>query len=1741
MSSKISYVSPGVIDVADETGAKTRMQFTSTGQVASITDPLNRVTQFAYDANDYLKQITAPGNTLYKFSYDAQGRLLSQTDPLSRAVSFTYAGSSDSPLSVTDQLGNKMNYSYDGSGQLTGITYANSKSELFTYSASGQLIKAVERSGDTFLYSYDANGRLSRKTFDDSTYEQYSYDGKGNLATVRDVGSKNTQMVYDAQNRLTKITYPNGRFLQYAYDAAGRRTQMVDHAGFTTNYSYDAAGRLAKLTNGAGATVISYVYDAAGRLSKETNGNGTYTTYGYDAAGQLTGIVNRKADNTINSLFQYTYDSLGRQTKAVTSDGTWTYTYDGIGQLSRAQFASTNASIVNQDLQYTYDAAGNRTRAVVNGVTTNYAANNLNQYTTVGGATHTYDADGNLIQVVNGTNITSYTYNDENRLIGVTSPTGSWTYEYDAFGNRTASIQNGVRTEYLVDPFGLGDVVGEYSGGTASNYVHGLGLVGRFNGGNAAYYDSDAIGSTVGLTNAAGNYVNRYVYRPYGENLVTTEGVANPFEYVGQWGVMDEASGLDYMRARFYNSKSGQFAAVDPLGLAAGDTNFYRYALNDPLGFIDPDGENPYFLIGLGLGIGLGIGLAVGLALHKGPLIQNNGTIDINSNNGSNNASNNASNNGNGSGNNNLSGNGNNNFPKPPKPKPKPIGSSKDKPRTGNPSIDDAAGSAGRRVFDPLVLDLDGDGIELVSLEQSTALFDLNADGFREQTGWVKADDGMLALDANGDGKINNINELFGDALTDGFDELATLDSNKDKVINASDAKFSSLRIWQDLDQDGITDNGELKTLAQLGIRSISLNTTETSVNNEGNLIRTTSKYTRTDNTQRDVVALWFAADQLNTTYDQPYQLKTETLFLPTTRGYGQLPDLYIAASLDSQLLGLIRDFAGLTVQTLDQSPAKIEQILFRWAKVDGVNPTSRGEYFDARKLGFLEKFLQQNLDINFRSVQQALFVQQAWDIIVEAVSARLLVQGAMRDLFPNATYSINSDSITIGDDLSTTLNRLSTNIPTGAENTTRYWNYAILILDDQSDRFNLTQVDYDTQIKTALGSSGLSAYLDALRNPVYGSAGNDLLSVSGGLASFLDGGAGNDTLAGTAQNDIINGGAGNDIIISEGGIDLIDGGTGTDSIGIVADYSTATSALSINDISPPPLTLPNGTQIKNVETQWFTRLNTGSGNDTITFAARQDNTIYAGVGNDTINPGLGTSDRVDGGVGNDLLRLDYSKGDTGTRLYFYIDTYGNSNTAVGYRNTSGGSTLDDVRASNIERFNITGTSKDDDITTWTGNDTVNSGAGNDTVNSGAGNDTVNSGAGNDTVNSGEGNDTVNSGDGDDGVTSGGGVDTLDGGAGFDYLNLNLGSQIVSLNISNLSNISIAGVVTATNFERFDITAGSGNDTVTQSGIVNGAVVRSDDTISTGSGNDTINAGLGSYDRVFGDDGNDLLIVDYSKGDTGTGMTFVGYDGPSGNYARRLISETNSDSLDYIAFYEIERFNVTGTSKDDDIVTLNGNDIINAGAGNDTIRAGGGNDTVNAGDGDDSVASEGSTGTFDGGAGFDYLSLNLGSQTANLNISNLSNISIAGVVTATNFERFDITTGSGNDTVTQAGVVNGAVVRSDDTISTGSGNDTINAGLGAYDRVFGDDGNDLLIVDYSKGDTGTGMTFIGYNDNFTDGYARRSISETNSNSLDYIVFYGIERFNITGTSKNDTISSWNGTDIINAGAGNDIN
>jgi len=124
---------------------------------------------------------------------------------------------------------------------------------------------------------------------------------------------------------------------------------------------------------------------------------------------------------------------------------------------------------------------------------------------------------------------------------------------------------------------------------------------------------------------------------------------------------------------------------------------------------------------------------------------------------------------------------------------------------------------------DPLVLDTDKDGfISTIALKDSNTYFDITGDGIKEKVSWIGANDGILAYDKNGNGKIDGIDEVFGNLTTSGFDELKQLiDSNHDGKIDRRDELFNRLRIWHDNNGDGISQKEELVSLKDEGIKSI--------------------------------------------------------------------------------------------------------------------------------------------------------------------------------------------------------------------------------------------------------------------------------------------------------------------------------------------------------------------------------------------------------------------------------------------------------------------------------------------------------------------------------------------------------------------------------------------------------------------------------------------------------------------------------------------------------------------------------------------------------------------------------------------------------------------------------------------------------------------------------------------------------------------------------------------------------
>jgi hypothetical protein len=162
-------------------------------------------------------------------------------------------------------------------------------------------------------------------------------------------------------------------------------------------------------------------------------------------------------------------------------------------------------------------------------------------------------------------------------------------------------------------------------------------------------------------------------------------------------------------------------------------------------------------------------------------------------------------------------------------------------------------------VASPIALDLNGDGVRTVRLANAgNAKFDLLNTGTSVRSGWLDANDAFLTRDLNGNGRIDDRSELFGGAFGEGFSLLSSLDSNQDGRIDRADEAFASLSLWQDKDSNKQTDEGELTSLMQSGIASISLAYSLNAQWQEGNLLLEQSEAMRTDGSRLEVRDAYF-------------------------------------------------------------------------------------------------------------------------------------------------------------------------------------------------------------------------------------------------------------------------------------------------------------------------------------------------------------------------------------------------------------------------------------------------------------------------------------------------------------------------------------------------------------------------------------------------------------------------------------------------------------------------------------------------------------------------------------------------------------------------------------------------------------------------------------------------------------------------------------------------------------------
>ncbi len=488
----------------------------------------------------------------------------------------------------------------------------------------------------------------------------------------------------------------------------------------------------------------------------------------------------------------------------------------------------------------------------------------------------------------------------------------------------------------------------------------------------------------------------------------------------------------------------------------------------------------------------------------------------------------------------------------------------------------------------------------------------------------------------------------------------------------------------------------------------------------------------------------------------------------------------------------------------------------------------------------------------------------------------------------------------------------------------------------------------------------------------------NSATTISGIERLDYEGGSNQDVVTANAGvfDDVIDTNDGNDIISTGRGVDVVDGGAGNDRL--VMDWSALTGPE--DDITASYVSngwnrfaaADTGDRVDYYGIEQFD-LTGGAGDDHLIGGTAAD-TLIGNAGNDTLNAGTGLG-VVDGGAGNDLWIVDTTN-----------RAFGLSFDAMASQSSAQGTNMG-LNITNIEQVNINSSGRPDAISTagFAFDDVINTNNGFDTINSGLGVDTVNGGNGLDwlivdysassnavtTVYTGSGWNAYSDGMGNVvnyyamdrfDIAGGSGFDTLIGGNSFDVLRGNDGDDILNggagrdeiyggagddtwiadfsaatANIGFAPNQFGSGSVFGAgslirNVENFEISTGAGNDQI------NLGQLAGDDVLATGAGSDLANMGQGQFESAnmgasAGDD--DVLIFDASMATSSVRQAYTGSGWAT------FAATDGSYRMDY---YDVERFDATGSQH---------NDRLNGDAGNDTLNGAEGSDILNGGLGDD--------------------------------------------------------------------------------------------------------------------------------------------------------------------------------------------
>lgn len=585
------------IGIIDQRGNVTRFLLNPIGHLLAVTNALEQTTFFRRDANGNPTNVTDAAGFVTANWYDPLDRLVATVDPNGNTnrTSYDILGRVSA---TTNELAQVTRFFYDSLNRLTNMVDAAGGTVFFTYDQTGNRLHTTDPNGHTWTNRLDPLGRLIEQITSSGQRTLLSYDAVGNVTNRVTANGHAIGYRYDALNRLTNVVYPDSSTVAFTYDEAGNRTSMVDSVG-TTLWSFDLLNRPLSVTDPYGQTV-SYRFDATGNRTVLRYPDGKEVLYGYDALNRMESLT-----NWLGGVVRYLRNPRGLVTHTFNANGTTVdMGYDATGRITGITNWSAAATILASEIVQ-LDALGNQTNLaglkplvpILQSTNVAYTYDRDNRLTSVNGKTATHDGNGNLT----GLGSDSYRYDFENRLLSyAVDGVFGGQYRYDGVGNRLQHSTNGVIRRFVLDRAGsLTQTLTETDEARKpiAFYVYGLGLAQRITpDGQTDTYHFDLRGSTVLLTAASGEPVAAYAYDVFGVLSDSDEDRAQPFRYLGSYGIMDDGNGLYHARARYFSPHWGRFVSQDPVwgnDQSSQSWNRYSYALNNPLRMQDTTGRSP--------------------------------------------------------------------------------------------------------------------------------------------------------------------------------------------------------------------------------------------------------------------------------------------------------------------------------------------------------------------------------------------------------------------------------------------------------------------------------------------------------------------------------------------------------------------------------------------------------------------------------------------------------------------------------------------------------------------------------------------------------------------------------------------------------------------------------------------------------------------------------------------------------------------------------------------------------------------------------------------------------------------------------------------------------------------------------------------------------------------------------------------------------------------------------------------